>query len=473
MGPDGAGKSALLDEMERQLGFRIERGHSRPGLLAKPRSSAPISEPHAAPARGSLTGFLKLLIMLVDSSVGGWTIWRRAARKQLLVVERGWYDIVVDPQRYRLSLAMGRLASSLGRLVPRADLTAVLTGDPAEIHDRKPELGSEEVARQLERWREVAARSGRDVVILDTVVQPVEATAAALIAAIRTRRCWRMVPVSPKRLELRATGPGPGLRMYLPRRRLARLAALLNPMLLQLRLAPRVPSPGLPRIATLDEAVLASDQLVAFRSSVKRRWIIGISDRAGLRTVVKVGRDDDGLEREYQALRQLASSEEVRLPALQWTGRTDGWFALATRAFDQPQREPSIDRVGQLASALVRGDLGEPVVHGDLAPWNMAADGDRLLVWDWEAAEVGAVRPLHDLTHYLVRSGCLLGRYSPEDCAGILTSPSGVGVQHLVDVDVPAELATDLVLGYLGRTRPSTAAEHAFRSRLADILRVG
>ncbi len=459
--------------MERQLGHPIERVHLRRGVLRKQQPGDPVLEPHAAPVRGWTTGLLKLVIMLLDTLVRAWWVWRRAASDRLLIIERGWFDTVVDPRRYRLSPALGRLAGSLGRLVPKADITAVLTGDPAEIHRRKPELSVDELARQLEEWQKVAVRSGHDVVVFDTVLHPVDATAAALIARIRARRCWRMVPVSPRRLGLRATGSGPGLKMYRPQRRLARGGAALNPLLLRLRLAPRVSSPGIPPLAHLDQAVAHGRQVVAFQSSTAHRWIVGISDRDELQIVVKVGLQDPALERELKALRRLRSTDLVTLPAVLWEERAESSLAIAMKAFRVPRREPSLDRVAQLASALVRGDLGEPVIHGDLAPWNVAEDGGRVLVWDWEAVEFGQARPMDDLTHYLVRAGFLLGRYDPAECATILIGQNGAGARHLADLGLSGDDAADLVLRSLSRTKPSSTAEHEFRSRLAERIRRG
>jgi hypothetical protein len=46
--------------------------------------------------------------------------------------------------------------------------------------------------------------------------------------------------------------------------------------------------------------------------------------------------------------------------------------------------------------------------HGDWTPWNMAADGSRLLLWDWEHFEVG-VPAGFDAVHHAVNSGVRSG----------------------------------------------------------------
>ncbi|WP_283135410.1 hypothetical protein [Rhizohabitans arisaemae] len=58
-----------------------------------------------------------------------------------------------------------------------------------------------------------------------------------------------------------------------------------------------------------------------------------------------------------------------------------------------------------LLVAAVReiADLGEHAWHGDLTPWNVAGDGGRLLVWDWERFATGV--PLgFDLVHHFFAS---------------------------------------------------------------------
>jgi Ser/Thr protein kinase RdoA (MazF antagonist) len=50
---------------------------------------------------------------------------------------------------------------------------------------------------------------------------------------------------------------------------------------------------------------------------------------------------------------------------------------------------------------LARGPLPQTLVHGDLHPWNVMADGDRLRIFDWSDACVS--HPLFDLPTFLQR----------------------------------------------------------------------
>ena len=194
-------------------------------------------------------------------------------------------------------------------------------------------------------------------------------------------------------------------------------------------------------------------------------------DRDGLHTVLKAGpRDDAGLDAEVAALEALTSTATVALPTLAWDEVVDGWRVVAMQAFTGTEPVADLDRVAELATQLVRGDLGQPVVHGDLAPWNMAGVGGANVVWDWEEAELGAVRPLHDLTHYVIRSGTLLGSCTPHEAARLLTGPSGPGAHHLRALGLDPAKAPSYVRTYLDRTEASTAEERTFRRALAAAL---
>jgi DNA polymerase III delta prime subunit len=472
VGPDGVGKTTVLDALERQLGHPVARAHSRPGVIAgREGDGAPVTDPHAQAPRGPAGSLAKLAIVLLDTVVGTLARWRPLARRRLLVVERGWYDLAVDPHRYRLPRAFAPLVAALGVLVPKADVTVLLSGDAAAIHARKPEIGVAEVRRQLVAWERYARRAGARVVRIDTVGQAADRAAAQLLRELGTDVRWHRVPVAPPRLDLRATGPGPALALYRPHRRAARLGTELNGPLLRARLARPVEPPPIGDLdALVGSAAGAPRQLVAFRSSAPDRWILGVADDDRLHTVVKAGPEGDGLDREVEALRRLRSGDLITLPTLLTEQRSGGWHAVAMRALPG-SRQPTLAQVASVTTALVRGDLGVPVVHGDLAPWNLAVEDGRVLVWDWEESELDVARPLHDLTHYVIRAGTLLGRFDATTAARLLTAPSGIGARHLTELGLSVEHAADLVGRYLERTSPSTSRERVFRAALADALR--
>jgi hypothetical protein len=294
-----------------------------------------------------------------------------------------------------------------------------------------------------------------------------------VLAAVQAPgRPWRRVPVSPNRLDLRATGPGPALGIYRAHRTAARLATTVNGPLLRAGRGRPVPPPPLPTLEpVLGQLGRPARQLAAFRSSAPGRWVVGIADTRSLHTVVKCGSTDDaGLVREAAALRRLRSTDRIVVPELLVEHVADGQRALATAAVPTVGDPPTLDEVTDLATALARGELGAPVVHGDLAPWNVARDEHRIVVWDLEDAELDAVRPLHDLTHYLVRAGTLLGRFRPAEVADLLLGPDGPGARHLTALGTGVADASTHVRAYLDRARAATRDEQTFRDALAALL---
>ncbi len=175
VGPDGVGKSTLLDSLIELvtvnrffLGVHIR--HWRPDLLPPlgkffGRTPAPQSSgiwlPRLTPGRFH---WLRLLYYSVDFVLWAWLKDRiPLAKFGLLLYDRCALDMVVDPLRYGLSSARG--TRLLWRLIPKPDLVILLYDDPQRIHARKPELPVDEIARQNERWLQLAAEGQVDAII--------------------------------------------------------------------------------------------------------------------------------------------------------------------------------------------------------------------------------------------------------------------------------------------------------------------
>ncbi|HEY5177737.1 MAG TPA: hypothetical protein VII95_19465 [Terriglobales bacterium] len=151
-GPDGAGKSTAIQRLtqELSLSFRdIERFHFRPMLRWRWQNSPPVTDPHGKPPRGFLLSMLKLIYWLADYWYGYAALIRPALLNSTLVLfDRHYRDVLVDPQRYRLPASTLWFANVLAQSVPSPDLYLLLDVPAEVLQQRKPEVSCAESHRQ-------------------------------------------------------------------------------------------------------------------------------------------------------------------------------------------------------------------------------------------------------------------------------------------------------------------------------------
>jgi len=137
---------------------------------------------------------LLLLYHWLDHAIGYMTKIRpMLVRSGLVVMDRGFFDLLVDPRRYRLEVSP-HIVRLLGRLLPGPDLTILLLGDPTVLRTRKPELELKEIERQQEQWQALRGEIGATVLV-DGTRRREEVSASVLNAVMACRsRAIRGVP---------------------------------------------------------------------------------------------------------------------------------------------------------------------------------------------------------------------------------------------------------------------------------------
>ena len=177
LGPDGAGKTAVGEGLVEVLSpaFRnVSRFHLRPYCIGKPGSRHAVIDPHAKKPRGKIGSTVKLAYFAADYILGSvWKVLPLKIRSNLVVFDRYYHDLLVDPKRYRYS-APRWLSRLVSKFMPTPDLFIVLDAPAGLIQLRKKEVPQAETERQRRAYLEFSDSRG-DCLVLDTS-KPLEFT---------------------------------------------------------------------------------------------------------------------------------------------------------------------------------------------------------------------------------------------------------------------------------------------------------
>jgi thymidylate kinase len=191
LGPDGCGKSSVLERLERDLAKRFAEVrvlHLRPRLgRGGPSGGKTVANPHGPAPRGFLMSALKLFFLLFDYGTLYPWIWRQRtapAPGGLLLFDRYYHDILVDPRRYRYGAPLW-LARSLGWFVPKPDLWILLDAPTEILRARKQEVSESELDRQRRTYRDLVKCFSHGQVI--DAARPLEAVSREIEGLILAR----------------------------------------------------------------------------------------------------------------------------------------------------------------------------------------------------------------------------------------------------------------------------------------------
>jgi thymidylate kinase len=188
LGPDGVGKSAVIEQLQRQLqtgSDDVALFHFRPGFRTHGVDGPPVTRPHAQRPRSLVVSFAKLIYWLVDCWYGYLIVIRRCKQRDGLVIfDRYYPDILVDPIRYRLPARSHTFARWFTRMAPRPDLYLLLDAPAEVVQQRKSELPLPESRRQrvayLKMFESIPSK------LLVNANSPVDEVARNISVAIRS-----------------------------------------------------------------------------------------------------------------------------------------------------------------------------------------------------------------------------------------------------------------------------------------------
>lgn len=167
LGPDGSGKSTAIENiLAATCSLYRDQAifHWRPRLLFSGGGREPNNDPHAQEPYGWFRSIARALLHAADYQLGYCAYVRtRTTRSSLVVFDRYFDDMLVDPRRYRYGGPTWVLRL-LRKVVPQPDLQIVLDAPVDVILSRKQEQGSAEVQRQRGAYRALPSE-GRSVVV--------------------------------------------------------------------------------------------------------------------------------------------------------------------------------------------------------------------------------------------------------------------------------------------------------------------
>lgn len=198
LGPDGAGKSSTTDaiggpDLLPVFDRSVCWGFIPPLHRLIGRNLGPSSEPHMLPPRSLANSALRATYWFLYSSLGYARVHLALARNSLVLYDRHFVDILVDPKRYRYAGPMWPMRL-IWRLIPKPDLIVLLDAPAELIQARKQEVPLAETDRQRKAYLQLVTGLGNGRVV--SSAQPFETVTreinALLLDHLRDRMARRI-----------------------------------------------------------------------------------------------------------------------------------------------------------------------------------------------------------------------------------------------------------------------------------------
>ncbi|MDE1162360.1 MAG: hypothetical protein PW792_10515 [Acidobacteriaceae bacterium] len=182
LGPDGAGKSSVIAGLMASLssaGIDAGMRHLKPRMVATLRGQQVtiVTDPHGKPPRGAFASMVKIGIWLGEEWYARWF----TEKNDVLVCDRYYHDLLVDPVRYRFGAPIW-LARLFGKFMPQPRLWILLNAPPEVLQARKQEVTPEETARQCAAYLHFVQTQRRHVIV--DASQPLERVIADVTDAV-------------------------------------------------------------------------------------------------------------------------------------------------------------------------------------------------------------------------------------------------------------------------------------------------
>lgn len=168
LGADGSGKSTIIDAVTAHLEqekIEVAYHHWRPVLGGVKSEGSPVSDPHAQPARGMISSWIRVMALT--------GIWWRCYFKQLvelrkngkfIIFDRFYADLLVDSRRYRYGGGKA-FAAFFFKFMPKPSLVILLDADAEVLFARKPEVALDPLREIVAGYRDYIRTAKNGVLI--------------------------------------------------------------------------------------------------------------------------------------------------------------------------------------------------------------------------------------------------------------------------------------------------------------------
>lgn len=181
IGPDGCGKSTVIESLMEDLEYSYGSCayiHLRPTVIPASRQvksritqkKSSIPNPHQYAPYSFFKGELKFFIMYLDYSLGYIRLMTKRIRGVPVVSDRYFYDLLVDPKRFRLR-RVSKLKRAFVNVLPRPQKTIFLSVTPEEVFRRKKDLTLLEIERQMIEFSNLQ-RSFKEIITVNANESP-------------------------------------------------------------------------------------------------------------------------------------------------------------------------------------------------------------------------------------------------------------------------------------------------------------
>ncbi len=161
-GADGSGKSTIAEAIIPALSctFSPRKGrrfHWKPPVFSASRQAerAPVTDPHEKPPRNPVVSLFYFAMHWIEFFLGSHLRIRPATfRGGLVLIDRYYYDFLVDQRRYRLRLPRWLIRAGLFFL-KKPDLVLLLDAPAEVLQSRKQEVDLAETRRQRQTYLEM------------------------------------------------------------------------------------------------------------------------------------------------------------------------------------------------------------------------------------------------------------------------------------------------------------------------------